>query len=205
MLISVGVCALMASSIAFGGPLIESDRGRILSELYSSRKLFLDSISGLSVAQWTYKAGADRWSIAEIAEHIVAAEGFIGGVAKESVSKTPADTAKAAERAPEDAKMDEALLVLLRDRSKKVIAPAQITPKGIYKTPQEAVAAFNLAREKTIEYVLNTEDDLRDHFSSQLTDSELDGVQGLLLVGGHTERHVEQIEEVKQSAGYPKK
>jgi hypothetical protein len=205
---TVGVSALFALIAAltvFGGPLIESDRGRVLSELYSSRKLFLDSINGLSAAQWTYKAGPDRWSIAEISEHIVAAEGFIGAVAKESVTKSQADTAKAEQRAADDAKMDEALLAALRDRTKKVIAPAQMTPKGIYKTPHEAAEAFNRAREKTIEYVLNTEDDLRDHFSYELTGSELDGVQGLLLVAGHTERHVEQIDEVKQSAEYPKK
>jgi hypothetical protein len=32
----------------------------------------------------------------------------------------------------------------------------------------------------------------------------MDGYQWILLVAGHTERHVLQIEEVKREAGYPK-
>jgi hypothetical protein len=33
----------------------------------------------------------------------------------------------------------------------------------------------------------------------------MDGVQGMLMLAAHTERHVAQIEEVKQSPGYPQR
>jgi hypothetical protein len=201
---SLAILALTATLTALAGPLNESDRGRVLSELNASRKLFLDSIAGLTPAQWTYKAGPDRWSIAEVSEHIVAAEGFIGGGVMDYVQKTPADSAKAEQRSPSNAKFDDGLLAGMRDRTKKATAPAQIAPKGIYKTPQEAAEAFKAAREKTIAYVRTTKDGLRDHFSDQLIGRELDGVQGFLMLSGHTERHVAQIEEVKESPGYPK-
>jgi hypothetical protein len=195
--------SLLALS-AFAGPLSESDRGVVLNQLEASRKMFLDSIADVSPAQWTYKAGPDRWSIAEVSEHIVAADGFIGGLVRETIMKSPADTAKAAHRQPFETRIDAGLLAAIRDRSQKATAPAQITPKGIYKTPGEAAEAFKIARSKTMDYVRGTQDDLRDHFSDQLTGTELDGVQGLLMLSGHTERHVAQIEEVKASPGYPK-
>ena len=196
--------ALLASFAVFAEPLNEPDRGRILSELQASRNQFLDSIAGLSPAQWSYKAGPDRWSIAEVSEHIVAAESYMGGRMTDYVLKSKPDAAKAAARLPMNSKIDEKVLVQLRDRSVKATAPGEITPKGIYKTPQEAVAAFEGAREKTVAYVKDTNEALREHFYQPLPGVELDGVQGFLFLCGHNERHVEQIEEVKQSAGYPK-
>jgi hypothetical protein len=194
--------ALAASALA--GPLNESDRERVLSELQTSRKMFLDSIANLSPAHWTYKAGPDRWSIAEVSEHIVAAEGFIGGMVTKKIMSAPADAAKAAERQPMNTKSDEAILTMMRDRAHKATAPGEITPKGIYKTPGEAADAFKAARDKTFEYVRTTNDPLREHFFEAFPGRTLDGVQGLLMLAGHTERHVAQIEEVKQSPGYPR-
>lgn len=193
-----------AALSAFTGPLNDADRARILSELQASRKLFLDAIAGVSAAQWSFKAGPARWSIAEIAEHIVKAEGFIGGGVRESLLKFPTDTTKAARLRPDYAKLDDDALNAIRDRTRKAEAPAPIVPTGIYRTPLEAADAFKAARQRTLEYIRTTHDDLRDHFSAQITGSELDGVQGLLTLSGHTERHVAQIEEVKHSPGYPK-
>jgi hypothetical protein len=204
MKITASLIGVTVALTAFAGPLSDADRGRILTELQTSRKLFLDSITDLTPAQWTYKAGPDRWSIAEVSEHIVAAEGYIGGMITTVVLKSPADPAKASQREPNNAKIDEGVLVALRDRSKTATAPQEITPKGIYKTPTEAADAFNAARDKTVEYVKNSQDDMRDHFFSPLPGTELDGVQAFLFLAGHNERHVEQIDEVKKSPGYPK-
>jgi hypothetical protein len=193
------------AAAAFAGPLNESDRGHILSELDASNKMFLDSIANLSPAQWTYKAGPDRWSIAEVSEHIVAAEGYIGGGVVKHLMSQPADPAKAAQRQPTNAKADEMVLVSLRDRTHKATAPGEITPKGIYKTPAEATEAFKAAREKNLEYARTTNDALREHFFEPQPGRTMDGVQGMLMLAAHTERHVAQIEEVKQSPGYPQR
>jgi len=198
------VLTVTLAATALAGPLNDSDRGRVLSELDTSRKMFLDSIANVSPAQWTYKAGPDRWSIAEVSEHIVAAEGYIGAGVTKRLMSAPADPAKAAERQPMNAKTDEMVLVNLRDRTHKATAPGEITPKGIYKTPAEAADAFKAAREKTIDYARTTSDPLRDHFFEPFPGTTMDGVQGLLMLSGHTERHVAQIEEVKQSPGYPR-
>jgi DinB superfamily len=203
------LCLSMLGSTAthslFAGPLTESDRGRALSELQASRKLFLDSIANLSQAQWTYKAGPDRWSIAEVSEHIIAAESYIGSMIPKVIMTAPADTPKAEKRSADNPKTDEMILTFMRDRSKKASAPGEIVPKGIYKTPAEAASAFKAAREKTLDYVRGTNDALRDHFFAPQPGNEMDGVQALLMLAGHNERHVAQIEEVKASPGYPKR
>ncbi|MES1262479.1 MAG: DinB family protein [Acidobacteriota bacterium] len=199
------VAVLAAVSAAHAGPLEKSDRERILRELNVSRQQFLDAIANLSQARWTYHAGPDRWSIAEISEHIIAAEDYIGSGMNRRLMATPADPGKAEQRRPGISKMDEGFLAGLRDRSQKVSAPAEIVPKGIYKTPDDAAEAFKAAREKTLEYARTTGDALRDHFATPFPGFEMDGVQGLLMVAGHNERHVLQILEVKQAPGYPAK
>lgn len=205
MRLFTALLTLSITATAFTGPLEKSDRERTLSELHASRKQFLDAIAGLSQAQWTYKTAPDRWSIAEVAEHIIAAEDYIGSLATKQIMTTPVDAAKAEQRKPALAKMDEGLLTMLRDRSQKANAPGEIVPKGIYKTPKDAADAFKVARDKTLEYVRTTNDALRDHFTTPFPGFEMDGVQALLMIAGHNERHVLQMLEVKQSPGYPAK
>jgi len=195
----------LLASPADTGAFDKSDRERVLSELHASRKQFLDAIANLSQAQWTWKAGPDRWSIAEVAEHIIAAETFIGDMRTKQIMTSPADPGKAEQRHAAITKMDEGFLASLRDRSQKASAPGEIVPKGIYKTPKEAAEAFKAAREKTLDYVRTTNDPLREHFTKAFGSFEMDGVQALLMIAGHNERHVLQMLEVKASPGFPAK
>ena len=195
---------LLTAITAFAAPLNKHDRDRVLSELHASRKMFLDSIAGLSEAQWTYKPAPDRWSIQEVAEHITTAEDFIFRGFTQKLMQSPADAAKAEQRQASNEKTDEEVLRYVNNRSKKAQAPEPLVPKKLFATPADAAEAFKAAREKTIEYVRTTQDALREHFAKMPSGEEIDAVQSLLYLAGHTERHVAQIEEVKQSAGYPK-
>src|SRR5215813_10672991 len=69
--------------------LSQEERTKAVAELEGSKKAFLDATKGLSEAQWNFKAAPDRWSIAECAEHIALAEGFIFGRISDGVMKTP--------------------------------------------------------------------------------------------------------------------
>ena len=64
----------LALTTAFAAPLEQGERDRAMSHLHATRKVFLDSIAGLSDAQWNFKPAADRWSIAECAEHIAVSD-----------------------------------------------------------------------------------------------------------------------------------
>src|SRR5687767_7553058 len=70
-------------------PLTQQERDSLLEHLQQTRQAFLDSISGVSDAQWTFKAGPDRWSIAEIAEHIAISETTILEIVTDKILKSP--------------------------------------------------------------------------------------------------------------------
>src|ERR1700738_3166446 len=74
--------------------LSQADRDKAVAELEGSRQAFLDATKGLSPAQWNFKAGPDRWSIAECADHIALSENFIFGVVTSQVMKSPATPEK---------------------------------------------------------------------------------------------------------------
>jgi hypothetical protein len=191
------VAALSASVVA-AGPLTQRERDRALSELQATRKQFLESLDGLSPAQWTYKPDDKTWSVAECAEHIALSETVILGMVREKILKTPEVTAK-----PEGAIDDEEVLRRVADRGKKGKAPEMLQPKQTWPSRDEVVAAFKQRRDVTLDYVRTTSDDLRSHFN-KTPNGTMDAYQFLLVIAGHTGRHVQQIQEVKASPGFPK-
>ena len=57
-----------------------SDAGRQrprMQYLESTKKNVLEATKGLSQAQWDFKPAPDRWSVAQVMEHIAASEDFI--------------------------------------------------------------------------------------------------------------------------------
>ena len=146
-----------AASAQTAQTLTQADRDKAVAELEGSRQAFLDATQGLSPAQWNFKAGPDRWSIAECAEHIALAEDFIFGVATKRVMSTPATPEK---RDLVKGK-DEAIVKMLQDRSHKATAPEPIDPVKHKLSADEAVKQFLASRAHTIEYIKTTHDDLR--------------------------------------------
>lgn len=182
--------------------LSQADRDKAVAEFEGSRQAFLDATKGLSPAQWNFKAGPDRWSIAQCAEHIALSEDFIFGVVMNQVLKTPLDPQK---RDAVKGK-DEGIVKLLQDRSHKATAPEPIDPTKRTMTPEDSVKQFLASRARTIDYLKTTQDDLRDHFFDHPVPAigTLDAYQWLLLISGHTRRHTLQILEVKADPNFPK-
>lgn len=180
--------------------LSQGERDRAMSHLHGTSKMFLDSVAGLSPAQWNFKAGPDRWSIAECAEHIAASETFIFALieksAKDPASASPEDLAKTKGK-------DEVVIKGVPDRSSKFQAPEPIKPKKLASNPQQYIDQFKKARFSNIAYVEKTQDSLRDKVSPHPALGPLDAYQWILMMSAHTERHTLQILEVKQAAGYP--
>ncbi|MEN6537536.1 MAG: DinB family protein [Bryobacteraceae bacterium] len=178
------------------GSLTQGERDFAMSNLHASRKQFLDSITDLSEAQWKFKPAPDRWSIAEVAEHLILTEGAVFNIATEKLMKSEAVTGQP----PATREQDEEVLARLRDRSKKATASESITPTGRWPTPEASATAFKKDRDRSIAYIAGTQDDLRAHRGKTL-----DAYQYFLLLAGHTERHVAQINEVKADPNYPRK
>jgi len=98
---------------------------------------------------------------------------------------------------------DKGLMTKVGDRSHRIMNPAAIAPKNPHKTPAEAIAAFTEARDKTIEYVKNTQDDLRHHLAPDGTGGQLDAYEMVMLLAAHSGRHTAQIKEIQGNPKYP--
>src|SRR5437016_13547680 len=131
-----------AASAQTAQTITKADRDKAVAELEGSRQAFLDATKGLSPAQWNFKAGPDRWSIAECADHIALSENFIFGVVTKQVMKTPVTPEK---RDAVKGK-DEAIVKILQDRSHKATAPEPIDPKKRPMAPEDSVKQFLASR-----------------------------------------------------------
>jgi hypothetical protein len=153
---------------------------------------------GLSEAQWNFKPGPDRWSVAQVTEHIAAAEDFIRGMLKEKVM-----VAAAGDAGRDVKKTDEAVLAMVPDRTHKAQAPEPLVPTNRFGSPEGTIKHFVESRAATEDF-LKSATGLRDH----VTDSplgKLDGYEFVLFIAAHSERHTKQINEVKADPNFPKK
>jgi uncharacterized damage-inducible protein DinB len=181
-------------------PLTAQERDFALQQFQTTRDNFLKSIAGLSQKQWTFKPAPDRWSVAEVSEHIAVAESTLLGLVQKRIMQSPA--------APEKRELvkgkDQMILERMPDRSHKAQAPEILRPTGRWASEAELTKAFEDSRKTTMDYIRTTNDDLRDHFFDHQVFGTLDGYQWLLLISAHSARHTGQIEEVKADPNFPK-
>jgi hypothetical protein len=65
--------ALAGAASAKAQDVSQADKDRALQYLESTKKGVLDATKGLSEAQWNFKSAPDRWSVAQVMEHLAAA------------------------------------------------------------------------------------------------------------------------------------
>ncbi|MBC7901247.1 MAG: DinB family protein [Saprospiraceae bacterium] len=195
--------AFTVSAIAQGASesLTTDEREKGVAYLKQTRDKFLDSIKGLSEEQWKFKPAADRWSVAEVAEHIGISEQTIFGLITGQVMKSPADPSKR-----EAAKgKDELILKMIPERTTKAQAPEILKPIGRWATREALTGEFEKNRGTAITFIKDTKESLRDHFGPNPVFKELDAYQWVLFMAAHSERHTAQILEVKADPNFPKK
>ncbi len=195
----LGLAALAGPAAFADDTLTSQERSFAMSDLNATRKRFYDSLQGLSQAQWSFKAGPDRWSILECAEHIALSEDFLFGLLTDKFLKgeiTPGKNLK---------ENDEEILKRLADRSQKAQAPEPLRPAARFKTPAGAWQHFNESRDRTVAFVEKTGENLRGHiFPFGPAGRESDAYQLILLISGHSGRHTAQVQEVKAAPNYPR-
>lgn len=189
-----------APATAATAGLSTEERDRLVKDLEETRRAFLASVQGLSEAQLRFRAAPDRWSIAEVAEHIALSEQRIFGMITEKILPAPAPP----ELRPQTPADDEKIRLAVLDRTTRRQAPEMLKPTGSFATTAAAVAAFNQGRDRTVTFVQTTKDDLRAHAGPHPLLNLLDGHQWLLLLSAHCARHTSQIEEVKADPAFPR-
>src|ERR1043166_10076259 len=84
--------AVLAIPVLNAQELTKEDRAKAIQYLEKTRAGVLAATKGLSEAQWNFKPATNRWSVAEVTEHIAAAEDFLMDLIQEQVMKAPART-----------------------------------------------------------------------------------------------------------------
>lgn len=186
---NVRVIVTELKEAAPSGALSGAERAELL-ELYERGQRELETlVAGTPEELWAKKPAPERWSVAEVVEHLGAAESLLFGMAQQALAAPEsADWALV-----EGGMSTDGFLGMLQDRSKKFQAPEPLQPKGGL-TRAEALAKFAGARAVSAEFVRRTTAAVKKHV--------IDGPAGkmtvhqtLVLLGGHNLRHNAQIRE----------
>ena len=176
----------------------EKDREFALKYANDTRDDFVKQLTGLSDAQLNFRAGEGRWTIGEIAEHIIVVENALRGFV-EAGMKAPVPACKDEFRIN-----DVSVILTITNRQQKFQAPEQVRPNGRWKTVPDLLTNFGTTRQTSIDYMKNIKEDMRSHFANMPL-GKLDAFQSYLFMIGHSERHLAQLKEVKADAKYPAK
>jgi uncharacterized damage-inducible protein DinB len=188
---------LCLGGAAFGQNASKADLDKGVKYLQQTRDGVVSAVKGLSDEQMKFKAGPDRWSVAETLEHIAKAEDLLFL----NINRVMTAPAGAADR--DTAKIDAMVLAMIPDRSHKAEAPPPLVPTSA-ASPAALLDQFQKSRAKTIQF-LETTPDLRAHVVDSPLGQPLDAYEWVLFVAAHSERHTKQILEVKADPGFPKK
>jgi DinB superfamily len=190
---------LMAGAAAASAQEVtQAEKDKALQYLETTKKNVLEATKGLSEEQWNFKPAADRWSVAQVMEHIAASEDFIREMLKEKVMVAPAG-----EPTRDVKKTDDAVLAMVPDRTHKAQAPEPLVPTNRFGSPESSIKHFVETRATTEEF-LKTTTGLRDHVMDSPL-GKLDGYEFVLFIAAHSERHTKQINEVKADPNFPNK
>lgn len=198
LLMAIAVLPIAAQTPQKSSKMTEKDRELAISQLIASREKFVNAVAGLSETQLKFKSAPDRWSVADVAEHITLSEDMLFSILTDKVLKTPATPDKESKIA------DDQILAMVTDRSNKAQAPESLKPTNKWQNITETLQEFEKRRARTIDFVKTTDIDLRSHFSPTPR-GEVDALQFVLFLSGHVDRHVAQINEVKSDPNFPKK
>jgi hypothetical protein len=185
---------------------------KLTSEEVKQARTFLEqalngvrgATKGLSSEQWTFKPTPNRWSIAEILDHVVIVQERVLGPVLDQLVNAPAPPSD------HDPNVIDAIVINhFPNRLVKYTAPEFVNPLGSI-APAELLnrMAQNFER---LSDSLQSRNGLRQHAApapplqavSKGAYTVMDGYQWILAAGAHTERHTKQMLEVKADPGYP--
>ena len=168
------------------------------THLKDTKVNLLKSVKGLSQAQLDFRTGPGKWSIRECIYHIAISENTLWRLLQ-STMKQPANPEKRS-----DIKLtDDQVIRMAEDRSRKFKTTQNLEPKNTpYKTLDEALEGFKSIRTEHIKYMKTTTEDLRNHIA-QLPVGWVDCYQICLFMSAHSNRHMQQIEELKADPNFP--
>jgi hypothetical protein len=169
---------------------------KLRHELTATSEGFLRSIEGTPVDRWLFSPSAGVWSVGETAEHTAAVFRGIQRLLSTKLLEQPLPPGAGSPTS------DEFIVRAMFDRSTRRNAPEPVLPRGRWTNQADLVAAFTDSRDQLTAWLAQVTVDLRRYSSKHIALGELDGVQWLIFVAAHTERHTRQIQEFRKEVGF---
>ncbi len=196
--ILIAILTLTFAGAVTAQSLTKAERKAAVKYINWSTKELKKGLKGLSAAQLNHKPAPDRWSPQECLYHIAFSEAALRGALDQALA-APADPAAKAGLET----TDEGVKKMITDRSNKVKTAEPFEPQNTgFKSYDEAMAAFTAKRKMLVDLVKTSDVDMRNHIVA-LPFAKMDAYQFILFIAGHTNRHTQQLNEVKTTAGYP--
>ncbi len=191
----LGLSALLLTGLSAQ---TDEDRAKAVAYLEKTKAGVIDAAKGLSDAQLNYKIAPERWSVAQVLEHIASAEDMLFGMMETQAMQGPARADGEDVHA-----IDQLILTAIPDRTQKRSAPEPLIPNDRFHGAKASLEHFEASRDKTIAFLKNTSG-LRDHAIDSPLGKKLDPYQWILFLAAHSERHTKQMLEVKADPNFPK-
>jgi DinB superfamily len=176
------------------------ERAKAIKLLKESQEETLEALEKLSDEQLKFKAAPEKWSILEVAEHILLGEGLLFGAVEKALDSQPNPEWETKTKGK-----TEFLEKAIVNRQTKAQAPESIVPSGKLSRA-ELIAKFKEARAKTLKFAEETQLPVKSHTLDHpfRVFGTLNAYQWLIYVPLHNMRHNQQIAEVKSNPNFPK-
>lgn len=160
----------------------------LIEQLQSSRRIFLESVADIDEESAKRKPESG-WSVLECVEHCAGAErGMLMMISK---------LATAAVATGDRSGIASFIDAYGTHRDTRTEAPEAAKPKGRYETLALALARFKEARDRTIAYVEQADEDLDGRMLDHPVMGRITVRECLRLMAQHAIRHAAQIREIR--------
>ncbi len=170
----------------------EQEREKALALLERTRHTLRDAVEGVTYAEALWKPTEDRWCILQYVEHLAISDGGLVALVKRIMGE-PATPESAEQRQEREQRIRATPVPRGANR-----APEALRPPGIYADLGEAMRAFDVSRDQSIEFTRTVEGDLRSHFHNHGVLGPLDAYQWLIGNARHVETHAGHIRELRE-------
>ena len=175
----------------------EDDRKYLIAELERTQKEVREEVDHLSYEQWHFKPSPEAWSIGQVVEHLGLYERIFLQEAWLGTEIPPQ---------PEyyQESLNDSIYLSWMAENTGHQAPENAIPMGFMRG-RDNFLFFNFGRDNILQFVRNTQKDLKLHFTPRAGEpNDKRSIHGLLVIHfSHTDRHLRQIKRIKANVNYP--
>ena len=173
----------------------EEDRTYLIENLNRTTEILKEEIDGLTDEQWNFKEGPDKWSIAEVIEHLGIYE-FKYYDQRYQIYLLPPEPELEKSTPPDSFYLDW----INEDQPHSAVLSGR--PLGLIEGSKNW-DYFMIWRSRNLEKISNTTRDFRAHYGFRSKNRRWNIHQLYIILFAHCDRHLKQIKRIKAHQDFP--